>query len=70
MANNHGGKRAGAGKKPIGDQPMKVVTVRLSKDDIAYLNSINPDNLADAIRGVIQIARDEEDRRDMFDWRY
>ena len=53
MANNHGGKRAGAGKKPIGDQPMKVITARLSKDDIAYLNSINPANLSDAIRKLI-----------------
>ena len=53
MANKHGGKRAGAGKKPMGDQPMSRVTARLSKDEIAYLNTVNPDNLSDAIRKII-----------------
>lgn len=54
MANKHGGKRAGAGKKPLGDAPMSRVTARLSKDDIAYLKTINPDNQSDAIRKLIE----------------
>lgn len=31
-ANTHGGKRAGAGKKPLGDQAMKSRTVRLTDE--------------------------------------
>lgn len=57
MANKHGGKRDGAGAKPIGESAMKVVTARLSKQQIEYLATINPNNLSDAIRQLIDFHR-------------
>lgn len=67
MANKHGGKRAGAGAKPIGESAMKVVTVRLSEDDINFLSTIDPGNLSAALRKVVQTARDVQDECDLAD---
>jgi hypothetical protein len=52
-----GGKRTGAGRKPIGPAPRSPrLTITLTEDDIAYLKAINP-NLSAAVRLLIAQAR-------------
>lgn len=53
-------------KREIGEKVV-AMTITLPESDIAYLRTINPRNLSDAIRQVIQTARDEQDRREECD---
>ncbi len=59
MPNPRGGKRAGAGRKPIGPEARAIPkSVTLTALDIAYLASIDP-NLSKAIRLLIARTRHE-----------
>lgn len=58
LADQHGGKRAGAGRKQIGPAPLISKTITLSADDIAYLQTLS-DNLSAAIRQLIAQARSQ-----------
>jgi hypothetical protein len=54
-----GGKREGAGRKPLGPANLTPTTVWLSDDDLAYLRALRPDgNVSAAVRDVV--ARDRE----------
>lgn len=53
-----GGKRPGAGRKPIAPTSATIsLSITLTHDDIAYLETINPKNLSAAIRSLIAAAR-------------
>ena len=52
-----GGKRSGAGRRPLGPAPRSPrITITLSQDDIDFLKAINS-NLSAAVRAVIAQAR-------------
>ena len=56
-----GGKRTGAGRKPIGPTPRAPrVTITLTEDDIVYLKAINL-NLSAAVRSLIAQARHSQE---------
>ena len=60
MGTKRGGRRAGAGRKPIPRAPNEKIisiSITLTESDIAYLQSINPRNLSDAIRQLIAQSR-------------
>ena len=56
----HGGAGRGQGRKPI-DRTNKAntrsISITLTTEDIAYLKTIDPDNLSAAIRSLIAAAR-------------
>jgi len=59
MSKTRGGKRAGAGRKPIGPEARALSkSVTLTAADIVYLLSLDP-NLSKAIRLLIARARHE-----------
>jgi hypothetical protein len=45
VANQHGGPRTGAGRKPRGDQPRVMVSVRLPAPMVAYLATLDKTEL-------------------------
>jgi hypothetical protein len=49
-----GGKREGAGRKPIGPAPMVQVTVTLPPDVVARLRRLGGGNLSRGIRRVAE----------------
>lgn len=51
----HGGKRVGAGRKPM-PAPPKVIAVRLTEDERAYLQTLDT-SPSKAIRQLIKQAR-------------
>lgn len=56
-----GGRRTGAGRKPIADAPLRRVDVRLTDPDIAYLRERGDGNLSEGARRVITDARSGND---------
>lgn len=57
MPNNYGGKRAGAGRKPIGTGRAIKVCITLTQDDIDELRALNP-NISAAVRSLIRTRQD------------
>lgn len=60
MANEHGGKRAGSGRKPIPrapDERLVEKTITITESDIVYLLTFDPKNLSGAIRKLIATHR-------------
>lgn len=60
MANKQGGRRAGAGRKPIPrapDEQLIEKTITITESDIAYLLTLDPKNLSGAIRKLIATYR-------------
>lgn len=49
-----GGRRPGAGRKPIGEQLTLPVTVTLLPDQIAYLETVGEGNMSLGIRRLIE----------------
>lgn len=54
MASSHGGKREGAGRKPVGHLPAVRKTVTLPPEHIEYLIDLGAGNLSLGIRRLIE----------------
>jgi hypothetical protein len=63
MASKHGGKRKGAGRRPLGPAKLQRADVRLSTDDIAYLRALGAGNLSAGVRRLVAEWRAGEDER-------
>jgi hypothetical protein len=57
MASKYGGKREGAGRRPLGPAKLQRVDVRLSGDDIAYLRALGNGSLAAGVRRLVAESR-------------
>ena len=55
MNATHGGKRQGAGRKPL-SEPTTRATITILESDLAYLKTLNPET-SKAIRLLIAAAR-------------
>jgi hypothetical protein len=53
---NHGGKRTGAGRKPLAEKTIRA-SITLLESDHAYLLAINSE-LSKAVRTLIAASRD------------
>lgn len=61
--NTQGGKRPGAGPKPHGDEPKKMVSMRLDTDLMAYLRSERERtgvSVAQQVEQAIRLLRDSQ----------
>lgn len=50
-----GGKRDGAGRKPVGDSPTTRVTITLTDRELVYLRTLSA-NLSESVRVAIEQA--------------
>lgn len=60
--NNHGGKRKGAGRKPLGSSPMKRVVVTLSDAHITKASNVGQGNLSAGLRLAVDKLPDVSER--------
>lgn len=49
-----GGKREGAGRRPIGDDPMQRVTVYLPRDYVDWARTEGGGNVAEGLRRLLE----------------
>lgn len=56
----HGGKREGAGRKPLGDAPMRRVNVMLDAATIAKAEQIGGGNLSAGLREAVRRVRKQQ----------
>lgn len=56
-ATRRGGKRQGAGRKPLGPEPLVRVDVRLLPEEIEYARSRGDGNLSAGVRAIVAAAR-------------
>ncbi len=59
----HGGRRKGAGRKPLGEEKMTLVNVRLSEEHIEKVSRLGAGNISAGVRRAIQNAAGEKRRR-------
>jgi len=50
---NHGGRRPGAGRKPLGEENMKRVDVLLTTEQIDLAKALGNENLSAGVRFAI-----------------
>lgn len=53
---NNGGRRPGAGRPRLAEEPRQAITVTLSSQAIAWLDATSPGNRSAAIEALIQAA--------------
>lgn len=54
-ATNHGGKREGAGRKPLGP-PLVRVTITVTPADLAALKQLGKNNVSEGVRQALRFS--------------
>ena len=71
MTNTHGGKRAGAGRKPVSELGTVAITVTLTPDLLTVAGTLGDGNISAGIRAALaHFADDVLPQREVQIWRW
>lgn len=71
MTNTHGGKRAGAGRKPVSELGTVAITVTLTPDLLTVAGTLGDGNISAGIRAALApYADDQPPTREVQIWRW